>query len=798
MKTNTRNEWYWLGRDLVSTAILLAGMWAKGQYLRALFRPSFLVLALIAPSVCHAQLVADSQTNVLDGAVTNILAALTVGTNGSWTVLVVSNAAAVTATDGVIIGENASAQSNRVIVTGSGSLLNCTAGFYVGENGSANELDVLNGGAVNGGSGTVGYYSSNNIVLVSDPGSLLNCSLTVGGGPGNFLVITNGGTVNSSLNYIGYGSGGSNCVLITGAGSSWNSRDSVNLGYGGNGDQLNVVSGGSFVTSNTLDIGLGGNSCTFTAADPGSSAQCQNFWANYDVFNSHGCQCIVSNGATLAVTSGSVIGAFTEAIVTGAGSVWTNTGYFDFTGQTLSIAAGGWLEDNDADIGAQSNLVVVTGTNSLWNTLDEMNVEGDAEQLLITNGGVVADSIGQIENDDYVLVSGIGSLWTNLQLNLQGSNNTLVVADGGEVTAAFIALNNNSLMAVVDSGVLQTYLSTNLGGSDGLVVEDDSQLVVSNGAVVNVGSLSVSGNGAITIDGGTTTVSDASLGSPDSLVVNAGLFSSGHALDIGQTNTIVLNGGTIQAAGMGSDGPAVTNFEPLVVGNGINQATFQMWYNGFFYGGFVVSSNALLTGETRNGNTVYGSVIICDGGSFAPDGVTINGGLFLSKGCTTITEVWPAYGYSYPTKGLTNVNYGGTLQLTNLGGVFTAGQTFQLFSSSQYGGAFTDLVPASPGAGLRWDTNELIVDGVLRVESTTPPRPAFAGTAVTSDGRLVLSATGGIAFDPGYLYSTTNLSLPFGQWDCITTNYFDINGTTTVTNTIIPCEPQRYYLLRAN
>ena len=91
------------------------------------------------------------------------------------------------------------------------------------------------------------------------------------------------------------------------------------------------------------------------------------------------------------------------------------------------------------------------------------------------------------------------------------------------------------------------------------------------------------------------------------------------------------------------------------------------------------------------------------------------------------------------------LTYGGTLLVTNLGtNILAAGDTFTLFSASNYSGAFTSIriSPSLPG-GLVWNTNNLFLNGTLSVSSTT--NPPTGGTVVItncsagSDGSFNLS-----------------------------------------------------------
>src|SRR5579863_10438080 len=118
----------------------------------------WLLCLLLLPALVRAQLVADGQMNVLDGVATNLTGGIIIGTNGSFTLLVITNGTTVTNSGGnLIIGYNASAKTNRVVVTGVGSIWNNGAhSFTVGQNGSASELDILSGGVLQASGGSVG------------------------------------------------------------------------------------------------------------------------------------------------------------------------------------------------------------------------------------------------------------------------------------------------------------------------------------------------------------------------------------------------------------------------------------------------------------------------------------------------------------------------------------------------------------------------------------------------------------------------------------------------------------------
>jgi T5SS/PEP-CTERM-associated repeat protein len=145
-----------------------------------------------------------------------------------------------------------------VSVSGSGAVWTNSSYLYVGYYGPGNSLVISNGGTVVNASGNdlIGGNpsSSNNSVLVTGNGSVWNCGqdLAVGyGGVGNSLVISNGGTVVNLYGYIGLlNSSSNNSVLVTGSGSVWtNSRD-VLVGHYGSSNSLVISNGGTAVSSN--------------------------------------------------------------------------------------------------------------------------------------------------------------------------------------------------------------------------------------------------------------------------------------------------------------------------------------------------------------------------------------------------------------------------------------------------------------------------------------------------------------------------------------------------------------------
>jgi len=136
----------------------------------------FLYLALVSAlaSTAHAQLVADGATRTLNNVSTNIAGTVTVGTNGSFTLLVLTNGTLLTNSGNGVIGRNIGANSNAVQLTSANTRWLMSLDHFVGSNGAFNRLIVSNSARVenNFGSIGVGATSSNNEATVTGSGSL--------------------------------------------------------------------------------------------------------------------------------------------------------------------------------------------------------------------------------------------------------------------------------------------------------------------------------------------------------------------------------------------------------------------------------------------------------------------------------------------------------------------------------------------------------------------------------------------------------------------------------------------------
>jgi len=155
---------------------------------------SLLSLALTV-SPLRAQLVNDGATATLANVTNNITGTVTVGTNGSFTLLTLSDNALLTNSAHAVIGRNATATSNEVRLTSGTARWLLGGSLVIGSNGSFNRLTITNGGQVSNVISYLGFNlgSSNNEALVTGTGTFWKNSLDLLVPPSTGAVLTGSG-----------------------------------------------------------------------------------------------------------------------------------------------------------------------------------------------------------------------------------------------------------------------------------------------------------------------------------------------------------------------------------------------------------------------------------------------------------------------------------------------------------------------------------------------------------------------------------------------------------------------------
>jgi len=173
--------------------------------------------------------------------------------------------------------------------------------------------------------------------------------------------------------------------------------------------------------------------------------------------------------------------------------------------------------------------------------------------------------------------------------------------------------------------------------------------------------------------------------------------------------------------------------------------------------------------------------------------LTVTNGSVNLKG-TTVMDINKTTATNDVLNVTVNLVYGGTLNV-NITGTLAVNDSFKLFNGGTYSGAFTTVSPATPGPGLAWDTSHLTLDGSLIVKSGSVSTNHLNGITISGTS-LSISATNGPANGGWTLLQSTNIALPFAQWDTNRTGTFDGSGNLTTNIANVVTNTGLFYLLK--
>jgi hypothetical protein len=219
------------------------------------------------------------------------------------------------------------------------------------------------------------------------------------------------------------------------------------------------------------------------------------------------------------------------------------------------------------------------------------------------------------------------------------------------------------------------------------------------------------------------------------------------------------------------------------------------------------STLTLGAGQTLRGNgNLAGSLQVGAGGTVAPGEATI-GTLTVSNGValggTAFMKISKTANANDVLRTSGSINYAGTLVVSNILGTLVGSESYKLFTAASYSGGFSSIIPATPGAGLTWNTNNLTVNGTISVVGTGGGSPTTnaAITKVTLVGtNLVVHGTNNNVPNTSFHYvvlASTDLTNALTNWTPIITNTFKPDGTFDYTNPIVPGTPRQFIDVKA-
>lgn len=233
-----------------------------------------------------------------------------------------------------------------------------------------------------------------------------------------------------------------------------------------------------------------------------------------------------------------------------------------------------------------------------------------------------------------------------------------------------------------------------------------------------------------------------------------------------------------------------------------------------------VNAGTLLLGPS--GSLASTSVNVASGATLAGTGllkgaVTNQAGSILSPGFngigtltvsniltlqgTVLAEINRTAGTADKLQGITTVNYGGALVVSNLAGTLTTNDTFTLFSATTYSGNFARITLPPLGAGLAWDVSSLSVNGSAKViefsggsPATNVPTSVAATPVSTSQINLTWSPTpeatsyvvsrGGTPVATVFGTSFADTGLPMGTPYCYTVAGLNSSGSSAASPSV--------------
>jgi autotransporter-associated beta strand protein len=222
-----------------------------------------------------------------------------------------------------------------------------------------------------------------------------------------------------------------------------------------------------------------------------------------------------------------------------------------------------------------------------------------------------------------------------------------------------------------------------------------------------------------------------------------------------------------------------------VVTNGVLQLSGSLGTNTVTVGGGWLVGNGSISGDV----SVLSGGSIGAGTTNTTGTLTLGGALTLAG--TTVAKVNKGAASRDLIAVTGSLTMGGTLAVTNLSGSLAAGDSFQLFSAGSFAGGFTNVVPATPGSGLAWNTNLLASSGVLSIVTGLPSYSTNLSFTVSGSTLTVKWP----ATHVGWILQAQTNSIGVG----LSNNWVDLSDSTTVFEkqlTIAPGNGAVFFRLR--
>ena len=583
--------------------------------------------------------------------------------------------------------------------------------------------------------------------------------------PGQVNFVVTGGTgLSGNLIWSGDNASGTWDVTTT---ANWNSDTEIFF----QNDQV-TFNDSSAVTTVNVSANVQPGSVTFNNTNVAYTLQ-----GSGEIIGKTGLVKNGTNSLTLDITN-----TFTGNLTVNAGTLilGPNNGGGALSKGTNLISSGATLDINGLDAG--NNLVAVSGTGVGGNGAIVSSTRNTSSGLhnITLNGDTLIDTTGSpIHFFAFVNAGGAADNYVKGQgykLTVQGTNNLILdglnysvkpvqnpdfgdieIRTGASLLAYYYtSLGRTGSNCIVDSGGSLTFFGTGTNAAS-------KKLTLVDGSFWNNNNGSNFFNGPVALPSGSANVS---VNSGSTLIVNGAISGAGGLTATNGTGTLALSG-------------ANTYTGPTVVYNSTLLA------NGSLASASVVTVNN--SGTLGGVGTINGPVTINVGGTLSPGDtnnydfgiLTITTNLTIAGNLLFKVDISALHTNDYCVVGglLTNASTGTlTLLDTNTSDMFTAGQSFKLFSKPVANGGALTILPALT-LPLGW-VNKLPVDGTVKIANIPPVLTA----ATDGSGNLNLTWDGAYT---GYLLQVQTNSLSTG----LGTNWVTVPGTDSGTSYSLPIDP---------
>jgi fibronectin-binding autotransporter adhesin len=211
-----------------------------------------------------------------------------------------------------------------------------------------------------------------------------------------------------------------------------------------------------------------------------------------------------------------------------------------------------------------------------------------------------------------------------------------------------------------------------------------------------------------------------------------------------------------------------------------------------YTGATLVNTGSLGVGP---GGVIAGPVTVASGATLDGDigaiglPFSINNTLALSAGSSTFIQITPTN--NDEIIGLTSVSYGGALVVTNASGSpLTVGKQYLLFNAADAGTGHFSSITVLSSTGSYTGTFSAAT-GILTIGAgATAP---ILNSPKVASGNLILTGSGGTPAGTYSLLSSTNVTIPIGQWITNTTGVFDGSGDFSNSIPISHSTPAQFF-----